>query len=69
MFELLSPGSWCVAFACRNLMERFLVEEGIGRDARFWKPPPPLLPFYSAGTANKRRADGVLAGKKGLGFG
>ena len=49
-------------------VKRFLVEEGIGRDARFWKLGQSLSALYPAGTDEKRWVDGVLARKKGLGF-
>ena len=49
-------------------LKRFLVEEGIGRDARFWKLAQSLSALYPIGTDEKRWVDGVLARKKGLGF-
>jgi hypothetical protein len=49
-------------------MRRFLVEEGIGRDQRFWRLAQALSALYPAGTDEKRWVDGVLARKKGLGF-
>ncbi len=49
-------------------MKRFLVEEGAGNDARFWKLAQSLSALYPAGTDEKRWVDGVLARKKGLGF-
>ena len=51
-----------------ELMKRFLVEEGIGKDARFWKLAQSLSALYPTGTDEKRWVDGVLARKKGLGF-
>jgi putative DNA methylase len=50
-------------------LKRFLVEEGIGRDARFWKLAQSFSALYPGGTDEKRWVDGVLARKKGLGFG
>jgi len=50
-------------------LKRFLVEEGVGRDTRFWKLAQSLSALYPAGTDEKRWVDGVLARKKGLGFG
>ena len=47
---------------------RFLIEEGIGRDTRFWKLAQSLSALYPIGTEEKRWVDGVLARKKGLGF-
>ena len=49
-------------------MKRFLVEDGAGTDARFWKLAQSLLALYPSGTDEKRWVDGVLARKKGLGF-
>ncbi len=49
-------------------MKRFLVEEGIGNDARFWKLAQSLTALYPGGSDEKRWVDGVLARKKGLGF-
>ena len=49
-------------------LKRFLVEEGIGRDTRFWQLAQSLSALYPAGTEEKRWVDGVLARKRGLGF-
>jgi len=49
-------------------MRRFLVEEGIGREARFWKLAQALSALYPPGSEEKRWVDGVLARKKGLGL-
>ena len=49
-------------------MKRFIVEEGIGNDARFWKLAQSLSALYPGGSDEKRWVDGVLARKKGLGF-
>lgn len=50
-------------------LKRFLVEEGVGRQTQFWKLAQSLSALYPAGTDEKRWVDGVLARKKGLGFG
>lgn len=50
-------------------LKRFLVEEGVGRQAQFWKLAQSLSALYPSGTDEKRWVDGVLARKKGLGFG
>ena len=50
-------------------LKRFLVEEAVGRDTRFWKLAQSLSALYLSGTDEKRWVDGVLARKKGLGFG
>lgn len=49
-------------------LKRFLVEEGAGRDARFWRLAQALSALYPSGSEEKRWVDGVLGRKKGLGF-
>jgi hypothetical protein len=49
-------------------LKRFIVEEGVGNDARFWKLAQSLSALYPAGSDEKRWVDGVLARKKSLGF-
>ena len=49
-------------------VKRFLVEEGAGRDGKFWKLAQSLSALYPVGTDEKRWVDGVLARKKGLGL-
>jgi putative DNA methylase len=49
-------------------MKRFLVEEGIGNDNRFWKLAQAFSALYPTKSDEKRWVDGVLARKKGLGF-
>lgn len=49
-------------------LKRMLVEEGVGRDERFWRLAQALSALYPSGTDEKRWVDGVLARKKGLGF-
>ena len=49
-------------------LKRFLVEDGVGRDARYWRLAQALSALYPAGTDEKRWVDGVLARKKGVGF-
>jgi hypothetical protein len=50
-------------------LKRFLVEEGVGKQAPFWKLAQSLSALYPSGSDEKRWVDGVLARKKGLGFG
>jgi putative DNA methylase len=50
-------------------LKRFLVEEGIGQQAQFWKLAQSLSALYPSNTDEKRWVDGILARKKGLGFG
>jgi adenine-specific DNA methylase len=49
-------------------LKRFLVEDGAGKDTRFWTLSQALSALYPASTDEKRWVDGVLARKKGLGF-
>ncbi|MGI9951093.1 DUF1156 domain-containing protein [Moorellaceae bacterium AZ2] len=49
-------------------LKRFLVEDGVGRDQRFWRLAQALSVLYPANTEEKRWVDGVLARKKSLGF-
>lgn len=49
-------------------LRRFLVDDGVGHDARFWKLADNLSKLYPVITDEKRWVDGVLARKKGFGF-
>lgn len=49
-------------------LKRFLVDDGVGRQAQFWKLAQSLSALYPSGSEEKRWVDGVLARKKGLGF-
>jgi adenine-specific DNA methylase len=49
-------------------LKRFLVDDGVGSDKRFWTLAQSLSALYPASTDEKRWVDGVLARKKGLGF-
>ncbi|MFA4888768.1 MAG: DUF1156 domain-containing protein [Candidatus Omnitrophota bacterium] len=49
-------------------LRRFLVEEGVGKDDRFWRLAQALSALYPANTDEKRWVDGVLAKKKSFGF-
>jgi hypothetical protein len=51
-----------------DALKRFLVEEGVGQDIRFWRLAQALSALYPAQCDEKRWVDGVLARKKGLGF-
>jgi putative DNA methylase len=50
-------------------LRRFFVDEGVGRDGRFWRLAQVLSYLYPPASEEKRWVDGVLARKKGLGFG
>ncbi len=49
-------------------LRRFLVDDGIGRDQRFWTLADCLSKLYPPKSDEKRWVDGVLARKKGLGL-
>ena len=49
-------------------LRRFLIDEGVGRDERFWRLAQVLSFLYPKTSDEKRWIDGVLARKKGLGF-
>jgi putative DNA methylase len=51
-----------------DALRRFLVDEGVGRDQRFWRLAQVLSYLYPSSSEEKRWIDGVLARKKGLGF-
>ena len=51
-----------------DALKRFLVDDGIGKEARFWKLAQALSALYPRGSDEKRWVDGVLARKKGLGL-
>jgi putative DNA methylase len=59
-----------ILFAARRseALKGFIVDEGVGKDARFWKLAQSLSALYPPGIDEKRWVDGVLARKKGLGF-
>lgn len=49
-------------------MKRFLVDDGAGKNQRFWGLAQALSALYPASSDEKRWVDGVLARKKGLGL-
>jgi hypothetical protein len=49
-------------------LRRFLVDEGAGKDQRFWRLAQSLCALYPSGTDERHWAEGVLARKKGLGL-
>jgi len=57
-----------LALSARFVSERFLIEDGVGADARFWKLAQSLSALYPRAADEKRWVDGLLARKKGLGL-
>jgi len=49
-------------------LRRFLVDDGAGRDERFWRLAQALSALYPAHTDEKRWVDGVMSRKKSFGF-
>lgn len=49
-------------------LKRFLVDDGGGKDPKFWRLAQALSALYPSQTDEKRWVDGVLARKKGLGL-
>ncbi len=49
-------------------LKRFLVDEGAGRDEKFWRLAQALSALYPPSCEEKRWVDGVMARKKGLGL-
>ncbi len=47
-------------------LRRFLVDDGAGKDQRFWRLAQSLCALYPSGTDERRWAEGVLARKKAL---
>jgi putative DNA methylase len=51
-----------------EVLKGFLVDNGVGKDACFWRLAQVFSALYLFGSEEKRWVDGVLARKKGLGF-
>lgn len=49
-------------------LRRFLVDDGVGKDERFWRLAQVLSYLYPKSSDEKRWIDGVLGRKKGLGL-
>lgn len=52
-----------------DALKRFVMQDGVGHGPLFWKLAQSFSALYPAGSDEKRWVDGVLARKKGLGFG
>jgi putative DNA methylase len=52
-----------------EVLKRFLVECAVGEQPNFWRLAQALSTLYPLGSDENRWVDGVLARKKGLGFG
>jgi adenine-specific DNA methylase len=49
-------------------LKRFVVDDGVGRDGKFWRLADALNALYPAGSDERRWVEGVLARKKQFGF-
>ena len=49
-------------------LKRFIVEDGVGADGKFWRLAQALAALYPAGSEEKRWVEGVMARKKQFGF-
>jgi hypothetical protein len=52
-----------------DTLKRFLVEGAVGQQPNFWRLAQSLSSLYPTGSDERRWVDGVLARKRGLGFG
>lgn len=51
-----------------DALKRFVVDDGVGRDGKFWRLAQALSALYPAGTEERRWVEGVMARKKQFGF-
>ncbi|MCL4267288.1 MAG: hypothetical protein KJ069_29185 [Anaerolineae bacterium] len=51
-----------------DALKSFLVTDGVGQDAAFWRLAQALSALYAPGSEEKRWVDGVHGRRKGLGF-
>lgn len=51
-----------------EVLRRFLVEDGVGRDGQFWRLADALSRLYPSSSQEKRWVDGVLARRRSLGL-
>jgi adenine-specific DNA methylase len=51
-----------------DALKRFVVENGVGRDGKFWRLAQALSALYPPGTDERRWVEGLMARKKQFGF-
>ena len=51
-----------------DALKRFVVDDGVGRDGKFWRLAQALSALYPTGTDERRWVEGVMARKKQFGF-
>ena len=49
-------------------LKRFVVEDGVGQDSKFWRLAQALSALYPTGTDERRWVEGLMARKKQFGF-
>jgi putative DNA methylase len=49
-------------------LKRFIVDDGVGRDSKFWRLAQALSALYPSGTDERRWVEGLMARKKQFGF-
>lgn len=49
-------------------LKRFIVDDGVGQDGKFWRLAQALSALYPTGTEERRWVEGVMARKKQFGF-
>lgn len=52
-----------------DALQKFLVDDGVGMQAALWRLAQALAALYPPGSDEKRWVEGVLAKKRGMGFG
>ncbi len=66
--DRLHQGMILFAAGRGEALKRFLTEEGVGKDQRYWKLAQALSALYPDSSDEKRWVDGVMARKKSLGL-
>src|SRR3990172_5311810 len=67
VLDRVHPSMILFAASPGEALGRFLVDDGVGSDQRFWRLAQAFAALYPAGTDERRWVEGVLARKKGLG--
>jgi len=68
MLDRLHQSMLLFAAGRSNALKRFLQEEGVGQDQRFWRLAQAFSALYPSGSDERRWVEGVQGYKKGLGL-
>ena len=68
MLDSVHQGMLLFGAGRSDALKTFLVDNGAGKDPRFWRLAQALSALYPKSSEEKRWVDGVLARKKGLGL-